>query len=122
MPVFFCAVIYKVLENWLLANRLYINTTNQTPKDMKAQLKLTAGIAVATIAVLIASQSVNQAATENRKHKFANHMAAPAYSSEDVQLLMDANHWSKERAVKVLELSAQNATNIKSNKTPRDHE
>ncbi len=74
---------------------------------MKAQKKLTAGIAIAIIAVLVASQSVNQAAVmEKVEYQFNKISLHPSYSNEDVDLLMKANHWTRQEAVKVLELSS----------------
>jgi|GEM_PF-3252629 len=75
---------------------------------MKAQKKLTAGVAVAIIAVLVASQSVNQAAvTEKVKYERIRVRPQRSYLNEEVELLMKANHWTKQQAVKVLELSVQ---------------
>jgi len=79
---------------------------------MKAQKKLTVGVAVAIVAVLVASQSVNQAAvTEKVKYEQIK-VPQPSYSNEDVELLMNANHWSRQEALRVLELS-ENALAIK---------
>jgi NACalpha-BTF3-like transcription factor len=80
---------------------------------MKAQKKLTVGVAVAIVAVLVASQSVNQAAvTEKVKYEQIKVKPQPSYSNEDVELLMNANHWSRQEALRVLELS-ENALAIK---------
>jgi hypothetical protein len=74
---------------------------------MKAQKKLTAGIAVAIIAVLVASQSVNQAAVREKvEYQFSKIRPQHFYSNEDVDLLMKANHWTRQEAIKVLELSS----------------
>jgi len=73
---------------------------------MKAQKKLTVGVAVAIVAVLVASQSVNPAAvTEKVKYERIKVKPQPSYSNEDVELLMNANHWSRQEAIKVLALS-----------------
>lgn len=74
---------------------------------MKAHKQLTAGIAVAIIAVLVASQSVNLAAVREkgkyeRIKKITPHRL---YTDEDVVFLMDANHWTRAEAIKVLDLS-----------------
>ena len=84
---------------------------------MKAQIKLALGLAVATLAVLIAAQSANTASITKLKqeHKI--------YSKEDVLLLTEANHWPIKRAVFVLELSANASTSTNTQTiTPRDHE
>ncbi len=81
---------------------------------MKAQKQLTAGIAIAIIAVLVASQSVNQAAvTEKVKYEQIKESPQRLYSNEDVEFLMNANHWSRQEAIKVLVLSSNAAeTNV----------
>jgi len=75
---------------------------------MKAQKKLTAGVAVAIIAVLVASQSVNQAAVTGKvNYERIKVRSQPSYSKEEAELLMNANHWTKQEAIKVLELCEQ---------------
>lgn len=76
---------------------------------MKAHKQLTAGIAVAIIAVLVASQSVNQAAGREKikYEQFKIVTAHRPYSNEEVELLMNANHWTRPEAIKVLELSIE---------------
>jgi hypothetical protein len=77
---------------------------------MKAQKKLTAGIAIAIIAVLVASQSVNQAAVREKVEYQLNRIRPQhSYTSEEVELLMNSNHWTKEEAIRVLELSSNTA-------------
>jgi NACalpha-BTF3-like transcription factor len=81
---------------------------------MKAQKKLTVGIATAIIAVLVASQSVNQAAVREKVEYHLNKIRTQhSFANEDVELLMKANHWSKEQAIKALDLS------VHASETPR---
>lgn len=73
---------------------------------MKAQKQLTVGIATAIIAVLVASQSVNLAAREKVKYEQIKKVTPHRlYTEEDVEFLMNANHWTRPEAVKVLDLS-----------------
>jgi hypothetical protein len=89
-----------------------LKPTNQNIKDMKAQKKLTGGIAVAIIAVLVASQSVNHAEAPGKvKDRFIKTKLTHSFSKEDVELLMKANHWTKQEAIKVLTLSNEAAEN-----------
>jgi len=74
---------------------------------MKAQKQLTVGIATAIIAVLVASQSVNQAAVREKVKYESIKKVTPdrLYTEQDVEFLMDANHWTREETIKVLDLS-----------------
>jgi hypothetical protein len=76
---------------------------------MKAHLKLTVGIAVATITVLVASQSVNQAAVDQkvRVEKVKKVGYQLFYTNDEVELLMRANHWTRQKAIQILELSSR---------------
>ena len=81
---------------------------------MKAQKKLTAGIAIAIIAVLVASQSVNQAAvSEKVKFELIKTRPRHLYLNEEVEFLMKANHWTRQEAIKVLDLSSNAAENTR---------
>lgn len=76
---------------------------------MKAHKQLTAGIATAIIAVLVASQSVNQAkGRETMKYEQVKKVSPHRlYSNEDVEFLMNANHWTRPEAIRVLDLSVK---------------
>ncbi len=75
---------------------------------MKAHKQLTVGIAIAIIAVLVASQSVNLAAVREKGKYEQIKKVTPhrfAYTEEDVEFLMNANRWTRPEAIKVLDLS-----------------
>jgi hypothetical protein len=73
---------------------------------MKAHKQLTVGIATAIIAVLVASQSVNPTGREKVKYEQVKQVNPHRlYSDEEVEFLMNANHWTRAEATKVLELS-----------------
>jgi hypothetical protein len=74
---------------------------------MKAHKQLTVGIATAIIAVLVASQSVNLAAVREKGKYEQIKKITPhrLYTEEDVEFLMNANHWTRPEAIKVLDLS-----------------
>jgi len=74
---------------------------------MKAQKQLTVGIATAIIAVLVASQSVNQAAVTQRAKQEQVKIKAQGDSNEDIEFLMNANHWTRQEAIGVLNLSSK---------------
>jgi hypothetical protein len=76
---------------------------------MKADKQLTVGIATAIIAVLVASQSVNPATGgEKVKHEHEKKVTPKRfYSDEEVEFLVNANHWTRAEAIKVLDLSTQ---------------
>ena len=74
---------------------------------MKAQKKLTAGVATAIIAVLVASQSVNQAAVNQRVRYEQVKPKAQGSSNEEIEFLMKDNHWTRQEAIQVLNLSAK---------------
>ena len=74
---------------------------------MKAPKQLTAGIATAIVAVLVASQSVNLAAVREKVNYEQIKKVIPhrLYTDEEVEFLMNANHWTRPEAIKVLHLS-----------------
>jgi phenylpyruvate tautomerase PptA (4-oxalocrotonate tautomerase family) len=55
-------------KNGLLAPHIYIKISNPDNKDMKAQKKLTAGIAMVIVAVLVASKSIKHVMFEKIKY------------------------------------------------------
>jgi len=67
---------------------------------MKANFKVLPVLVGAAIALVAASQSVNpslQGTSEKVK--------TPCYSEEEVQMLMDATHWTRQAAEKILQQS-----------------
>lgn len=78
---------------------------------MKKHIILSAGFAIATIAVLVATQSVNHAAPAREVNSIEVKMPKThrLYTSDDVEYLMKANHWSREQAVQVLGLASRAA-------------
>ena len=76
---------------------------------MKAKEKLTMIFAIATIAVLAAAQSVNQAGGENLRIKAAV-KPVRGYTEDDIELLMQANRWSHQQATQSMELAEKAAS------------
>ena len=74
---------------------------------MKAPKQLTAGIAVAIIAVQVATQSVNLAAVKEKVTFEQIKKSTPHRLSteEGVDFVMEVNQWTRGEAIKVLGLS-----------------
>ncbi len=85
---------------------------------MKARVKLSVIFAIATVAVLAASQSVNQAGAGERFQMKEQEVVRSVrnYREEDVDFLMQANHWSRQDAIEVLEKAAESAAKPEANK------
>ncbi len=78
---------------------------------MKKHTILTAGFVIATMAVIVASQSVSERGTREQV-KVSEVKALKSnrlYSADDIEFLMGANHWSRRNAVQVLELASKAA-------------
>jgi hypothetical protein len=78
---------------------------------MKKHLILSAGFVIATIAVAIATQSVNQVPPRGEAKSIEVKMtrAHRYFNSGDVEFLMRANHVNREQAVEILMLASQAA-------------
>ena len=78
---------------------------------MKARIKLSVIFIIVMIAVIGASQSVNQNVREKKVKTSIPKPFKPGrlYTEEDVEFLMQANHWSRQTSIDVLEMASDAA-------------
>jgi hypothetical protein len=79
---------------------------------MKTGIKLTLGIVFAAVAIVSATETGPGAGDEittaiNDKKS----QAVRCYSESEVELLMKANHWTKQQATEILDIACSYATN-----------